>query len=68
MPSLNMHGQTLKDIHERINSIVASNCEYPQNIDEYTLLRKIGKGTFGTVFEAKCKNTEETVAIKTVLS
>ena len=66
MPVLNVKQQTMKNIHQRINSIVSNDCEYSQNIDDYTILREIGKGTFGTVVQAKCKNTQEMVAIKIV--
>ena len=59
-----VHSQTVKDIYQRINTIVSSNCPYSKKIEDYTLLRKIGKGTFGIVYRAKCKQTQEIVAIK----
>ena len=32
--------------------------------DNYTVICKIGEGSFGEVYKAKCKNTSKKVAIK----
>lgn len=34
--------------------------------DNYQIINKIGQGSYGKVFRAKDKNTQEIVAIKTV--
>jgi serine/threonine protein kinase len=37
---------------------------HQNHTDEYTLLKIVGKGQYGTVFKAKCNSTAESVAIK----
>ncbi|CAF1059960.1 unnamed protein product [Didymodactylos carnosus] len=40
---------------------------YISNVSQYVRLDKIGQGTFGAVFKAKCKKTNDLVAMKLIL-
>ena len=38
----------------------------PCNMDRYEKIAKIGEGTYGVVYKARDKNTEELVALKKI--
>jgi cyclin-dependent kinase 9 len=49
---------------------IFENINYPFCVDhsKYEQIAKIGQGTFGEVYKARCKKTNEFVALKKVLT
>ena len=55
-------------VNNRINKIT-SKCSIPMmNVEDYTLVSKIGQGSYGTIFKAISKKDKQVFALKKIIS